>query len=112
MKLLAAADRERALGCSSQEEQVLKRLRARARPRPVELLLARGACIETGEGVYDSDFAVLLLARGACIETRSFISPAPPDARLLLARGACIETGDSLHDVPTFQVAPRKRSMY
>ena len=90
MKLLAIQAVFVAIGCSSQEEHVLK-------PEVVDgvvltkvLLLARGACIETGgETGWAIDVTSLLLARGACIET----------LRRSKARGA-------------WMVAPRKRSMY
>ena len=75
--------------CSSQEEHVLKHRPDAELLEAVKLLLARGACIET-------------LAPYTLIRLRV----------LLLARGACIETYPLNVNVPTLEVAPRKRSMY
>ena len=55
--------------CSSQEEHVLKLLGTWATREGEMLLLARGACIETGDWILDLIRRQLLLARGACIET-------------------------------------------
>ena len=56
--------------CSSQEEHVLKPEAKSAFMEQRELLLARGACIETVLGMEEVAYRLrLLLARGACIET-------------------------------------------
>ena len=83
------------------------------------LLLARGACIETGAGASAEGRASgcssqeehvlkqnlhaaarwsdrLLLARGACIETTSIRVYSRTVSPLLLARGACIETASTV----------------
>ena len=100
-------------GCSSQEEQVLKQPVAKLRCRIAQLLLARGAGIETLRLFRTGNGTKLLLARGAGIETVSERSLYPRFCcssqeeqvlkliscilyqkrhRLLLARGAGIET--------------------
>ena len=77
--------------CSSQEEHVLKPDDGLIFYAPLQLLLARGACIETHE-TYELHYVTkLLLARGACIETLSLPRSSTLTV-LLLARGACIET--------------------
>ena len=91
MKQMLAVSLAMSLGCSSQEEHVLKLASIASIGRGEQLLLARGACIETRNAETNSNSLQLLLARGACIETY----PRTRGIRknlLLLARGACIET--------------------
>ena len=57
------------LGCSSQEEHVLKHGDSSIGFQQSPLLLARGACIETMVAPMPRYLLQLLLARGACIET-------------------------------------------
>ena len=69
LKPVSGALQDVDVGCSSQEEHVLKLNPADPLIGVVELLLARGACIETSKSSCRLLTTRLLLARGACIET-------------------------------------------
>ena len=99
--------------CSSQEEHVLKLLQRCCHSVSKQLLLARGACIETN--LFDQAWKIskeLLLARGACIETLN---------RCITLQMTVGCSSQEEHVLKLFRpeqtfrlrrVAPRKRSMY